>query len=219
MLSTPLILERLYGVPQRSRRRRFWQRLQQIQSRVGRWLSYQRWSAALAASAFALLSVVHGYYYNLLISLEYNVQAAQARIEAGQQRRNHIKRNLSQLLLFYARYEKEVMKNTTKLRSDGKTPDAADAETMGLLGRLFAVAEQYPNLQLTNTVEQFMTGVVNTESEIAHYIIGYNEAVNVYRTTKKTFPAKVFSAVLGFRDYSFYEPESRSVLEFKELKL
>jgi len=90
---------------------------------------------------------------------------------------------------------------------------------MGLLGRLNAVAEQYPNLHLTNTVEQFMTGVVNTESEIAGYIIEYNRTVNVYRTAKKTFPAKIFSAVLRFRDYPFYEPEDRGVLEFAELKL
>jgi LemA protein len=219
MLSTPLILERLYRVPRRRLRERLWRRLREASLKIGRWLEYQRWGLTLMATTILILSLAHGYYYNMLMSLESNLLAARAKIEAGQQRRNHIKRNLTHLAQFYARYEQEMMRDTTKLRADAQKSGAAAGDTMGLLGRLFAVAEQYPALHLTNTVEQFMTGVVNTESEIAAYIISYNEAVNIYRTAKTTFPARVFSAVLGFPDYPFYQPEDRKVLDFQELKL
>jgi LemA protein len=219
MLPTTLILERLYGVPRHSRSERFRRRVLAIQKNLARWLEHQRWGVALAASIFIILGLAHGYYYNMLFVLQSNVHAAQAKIEAGQQRRNHIKRNLVQLMRFYADYERQLMKDVTKMRGDAQKSAEPNGDAMGLLGRLNAVAEQYPSLHLTNTAEQFMTGVVNTESEIAGYIIDYNRTVNMYRTAKTTFPAKIFSAVLGFPDYSFYQPEDRSVLEFKELKL
>lgn len=215
MLSTPTILERLYRVPKRRRR----ERLLEIQQKIGRWLESQRWSAAVLISVTLIFCLAGGYYYNMLFSLESNVQAAHAKIEAGQQRRNHIKRNLVQLLLFYARYEQGLMKDLTAMRSQGQKSGDTGRDVMGLLGRLNAVAEQYPTLHLTNTVELFMNGTVATESEIASYIINYNETVNIYRTTKKSFPAKIFSAMLGFKDYPFYQPEDPKVLPFKELNL
>jgi LemA protein len=219
MLPTTLILERLYGVPRHTRRERLHRRFLALQKSLARWLDHQRWGVALGAAAFVIIGLAHGYYYNMLFMLESNVYTAQAKIEAGQQRRSHIKRNLVALMRFYAQYERELMKDVTQMRTDGGKAPEPEADAMGLLGRLNAVAEQYPNLHLTNTVEQFMTGVVNTESEIAGYIVNYNETVNVYRTAKQTFPAKIFSKVLGFRDHPFYQPEDRNVLEFKELKL
>jgi LemA protein len=219
MLSTTLILERLYRVPRRTRRERFRQRLLEIQSKLGRWLQHQSWTLALASSSIVIFFLALGYYYNLLFSLERNVQTAWARVEAGQQRRNHISRNLKELLRFYARYERELMLDVTKMRSDSRKSDDANGDAMGLLGRLNMLAEQYPNLHLTNTVQQVTTGMINTESEIAAYIIGYNETVNIYSTAINTFPAKIFSTVLGFRPYRFYEPEHPSVLLYKELEL
>lgn len=219
MLPTSLILERLYRVPRRTRRERLRRRWLLLQRSIGRWLESQSWGLAFAVSALVVLCLAHGYYYNQLFSLESNLQTAHAKIEAGQQRRSHIKRNLLRLMMFYAQYEQELMKDVTKMRVDREKPRAPDDDTMGLLSRLNVVAEQYPSLNLTNTVEQFLTGAVNTESEIAGYIINYNQTVNTYRTAKKTFPARIFSAVLGFPDYPFYEPEDRGVLPFKELNL
>lgn len=177
----------------------------------------------LAAVNVATLLVATAYYYNKLLALQFDVELARARIEAGEQRRNHVTRNLSQFVRFYARYESGVMHDATKLRVDGHAPSAAQPsanDTIGqLLGRLNAVAEQYPNLRLTNSVQLFTSVVVSTESEIAAYEISYNDAVNMYATALNTFPAKVFGKLLGFKRYPFYKPEEPATLPFKELQL
>jgi len=221
-VQTHLILERLYGAPRRSRRERLEQRLRALQRELGRWLEHQSWTLALGAASLAILIVATGFYYNRLLILEYDVQLARVQIEAGEQRRNHVTRNLTQLVRYYARHERELMKDITKLRIEqrAKAGGAESADgTAKLLGRLNIVAEQYPNLHLTNTVREFTTSVVNTESEIAAYIISYNAAVNIYTITLNTFPARVFGTLLRFRAYPFYKPPNSAGLAFQELKL
>jgi LemA protein len=217
-----LILERLYGAPRRSRRERLEQRLRALQREVGRWLEHQSWTLALAAASLAMLIVATGFYYNRLLILEYDVELARVQIEAGEQRRSHVTRNLTQLVRYYARHEKELMTDVTKLRNAqrGKAGALESADgTAQLLGRLNLVAEQYPSLHLTNTVQQFTTTIVNTESEIAAYIISYNAAVNIYSITLNTFPARVFGVLLRFHAHPFYKPRNSAALVFQELKL
>jgi LemA protein len=234
-VKTQFILERLYRVPRVTRRERFERRLRRLQKSVGRWLSSQSWSLALGAVGVVLLSSAHSFYYNMLLKMENNVLFTWSKVEAGQQKRNHVARNLTGLLRYYTHYETEILTNVTKLRTHpappeptpaqappsvpGKLPSGPDGADLGrLVGRLNMVAEQYPLLHLQDTVQQFMTSVVNSESEIAGYIIGYNESVTMYGTALHTFPARIFGKVLGFKDYPLYKPEQPSVLEFRELK-
>jgi LemA protein len=167
-----------------------------------------------------ILLMASGYYYNRLLLLEQDVKAAWANVEALQARRSHIRRNLTALLRYYAQYEQGLMTDLTKMRTDNREPTRGPPkeETVNdLLGRLNAVAEQYPNLQLTNTVQQITNSTINSETDIAFQIIRYNEVTNVYITALHTFPASVFGRVLGFRDHPLYKPES-SELGFVEMK-
>jgi LemA protein len=222
-VQTHLILERLYRLPRRSRRERLDRWARAFGGRLARWLEHESWTLALGIVSLggALLSA--GYYYNKLLVLEYDVQVSWARVEASQQKRSPVTRSLTQLLRYYTRYEEQLMKDVTKLRTD--RPGAADRpgvaeEGLGqLLGRLNAVAEQYPNLHLTHTVQQFTSTVVNMESEIASYIMGYNDAANAYSTALNTFPARLFGRVLGFQSYEFYKPEDPIALQYEDLAL
>ena len=221
-MHTHPILERLYGAPRRSRRDRLEQRLRALQREVGRWLKHQSFTLALGASSLAMLIVATAFYYNRLLTLQYDVELARVQIEAGEQRRSHVTRNLTQLVRYYARHERELMTDVTKLRNQQRA-QAGGPESIGgtaqLLGRLNLVAEQYPSLHLTNTIQQFTTSVVNTESEIAAYIIAYNAAVNIYSITLNTWPARVFGTLLRFHSYPFYKPQNSAGLVFQELKL
>jgi LemA protein len=222
VLQTQLILDRLYRVPRRSRRERLQQRWRQFRRTFARWLEYQSWSFALGTVSLVCLLLATAYYYNKLLTLEYEVQLAWARVEAGEQRRSHVTRNLANLLDYYTRHEKDLMKDVTKQRTaaGASSAGASNGEALGqILGRLNAVAEQYPNLQVTKAVQLFSTTVVNTESEIAFYIIGYNNAINTYTITLNTYPAKVFGKLLGFGQYRYYKPKDPARLAFQELKL
>jgi LemA protein len=220
VLRTQFILERFYKIPRKSRRVRF----REFQRKLGRWIAQESWGLALGAVTLVLLMLAHGYYYNVLMPLEQNVHFSWSKVEAGQQKRNHVGRNLTGLLRYYTHYEAEIMKDVTKLRTQEHSepgtqlagPDGNDLTHM--LGQLHVVAEQYPLLHLQDTVQEVMRAVVSSESEISGYIIGYNEAVTVYATTLHRFPASVFGRILGFKDYQFYNPEQPAILDFAELK-
>jgi LemA protein len=216
-----LILERLYGVQAVPWRTRIKLRARAIKSRLADWARHERWSMMLAAASVLLVVLAHAYYYNTLLMLEQNVKTAWTKVEAGQQKRNHVMRNVTALLQFYTRYEQDLMKDIATLRGKARqeAPASDSAEPSKALGRLNAVAEQYPNLHLTSTVQQVTSAVVSTESEIAAYIIFYNDTATIYRTALNTFPTKIFGKILGFQQYPLYTPESPAVLKFMELTL
>jgi LemA protein len=225
-VQTNTILERLYGVrPQRYRRSGVIVVLRRARYRAINWVLRHSLKMIVAATLIATWAWSHIYYYNYLIDLEFNAQAAWAQIEATSEKRNHIQRDLRQLLLYYANYESRLMtgvvelrngRTRRKLRADEVPPEPSLGE---MLGRIDALAEQYPNLHLTSTVERFSQAVVASEAEVALRIMEYNNSVNMYTTALNTYPGKVFGKTLGFESMDFYQPKDRSVLEYRELEL
>lgn len=213
-METLPILERLYRLPARKLKR----------PRPLRWFvrralaKIQRYTTGLAIASVGLAVWIasHIYYYNMLIDLESNVTTARAQVEVAQQRRNHIQRNLTQLLRYYARYERDVLKDVTGMRTEKKPePKTAGADA---LARLDAVAEQYPNLQLNNTVQQMSESIVNSETNVAARTAEYNDAVNIYTNVLHQFPGNIFGKILGFQSYDYFETDDRSVLEYREVQ-
>jgi LemA protein len=211
-----LILERIYRLPEprpgmvqrwvRRVTRRFWNSVREHTTRL-----------AVGSTVFAVWILGHIYYYNRLYDLEANVLTARAQIQAAEQRRGHVGKNLTRLVQFYARYESGLMKELTDVRAK-KAPPTEPAAMQSMLGRLDAVAEQYPNLNLTKTVEHFSESIVATETEIAQRIMAYNDAVNIYTTMLGQFPANIFGRPLGFRPHDFYQPPDPAQLDFREVQ-
>lgn len=213
-MNTLPILERLYRLPARKLRRprpfRWMLRraLDRLQTNAG--------GLTIAALGFALWIFSHVYYYNLLLDLESNVTTARAQIEVAQERRNHVQRNLMQLLRFYARYERDVLKDLTVVRKGEKAPEQ-QVDPATALARLDAVAEAYPSLQLTKTVQQFSEAIVASESNIEARASEYNQAVNVYINALHQFPGNLFGPIMGFEDHDYYAPADRAALEYREI--
>jgi LemA protein len=160
--------------------------------------------------------ISHIYYYNLLLDEQSNVQTARAQIEVAEQRRNHVQRNLLQLLRYHATYEHQVLKEVTAMRKPEKSD--APASPMEALARLNAVAEQYPNLGLNQTVQQFSQSTIESETLVATRIAQYNDAVNIYSNTLTQFPGNIFGHLMGFQNESYFTPSDQSVLEYRELQ-
>jgi LemA protein len=220
-METAEILRRLYGVRTSKRRRPFRAALE-LRRRVVRWVRRHNWSLTLIALGVGLWTLTHIYYYNNLISLQFDVEAARAQIEATEQKRSHIQRNVVSLLRFYEDYERRLTTDITELRAhaDNPPPDAPGDEPLGaLIGRLNAVAEAYPALRLTEIVQRFVEAVVSIESEIAIRIAQYNTAVNVYTTVMRQFPGLLFARSLGLEEPSFWKPEEPEHLRYRELTL
>ncbi|MDH5674059.1 MAG: LemA family protein [Myxococcales bacterium] len=241
-METERILERLYGIGKKPPRPTLavrvanaLERLQRNSRMTAQRLSRYNMHLTLGALAFACWVGSHVYFYNYLINLEFGVKVAWAQVEASQQKRNHIQRNIRRLLLYYADYERRTMGELTELRTGrraepaGQDPTAspppsaaatqADKSLEDLLGRLSVVAEQYPALQLQQTVDRFSQAVINSETEITQRIMGYNTAVNIYTSALAQFPGRIYGTMLGFELYEFYVPDAEDTLDYREVKL
>jgi len=216
-MDTRLILARLYGQERRPRR---WRRLvRAMKRRVTSWVQDRTTHLAFGTILFAVWGLGHFWYYNRLTTLEFNAKVGWAQVEAAQQRRNHVQRNLVRLVNFYADYERTTMKDLTVLRTE--EPESAQSPAApapgGLLGRLDAVAENYPALNLGASVQLLSKAVLDSETDVANSIKTYNLAVNQYTTVLHQFPGRLFGRPMGFETIDFYTPEDQSVLEYEEL--
>lgn len=89
------------------------------------------------------------------------------------------------------------------LTSAGKTPPAQ--ASLPALGQLLAVAEQYPQLKLSQNFDSLMAALVDVEKDLAMERIKYNESANTYSTTYITFPANVYAWVFRFEIQPYFE--------------
>lgn len=216
-MDTRLILARFYRQERRPNRLR--RMVKMAKRRLQDWVQDRTTHILLGALLFTVWGVAHFWYYNRLTTLEFNAKVGWAQVEAAQQRRNHVQRNLIRLVNFYAEYERNTMRDLTVLRTEKRESAlATEAEPPeALLGRLDAVAENYPNLNLGATVQLLSQAVLDSETDVANSIRAYNLAVNNYTTVLHQFPGRLFGGPMGFETIEFYTPEDQSVLEYREL--
>lgn len=89
------------------------------------------------------------------------------------------------------------------LTNGGKTPPAQ--ASLPALGQLLAVAEQYPQLKLSQNFDSLMAALVDVEKDLAMERIKYNESANTYSTTYITFPANVYAWIFRFEIQPYFE--------------
>lgn len=203
-METPLILERLYRLPARRKQRR--RLMKALKRGLARWVQRHTSRLTVGSLVVGALIATHVYYYNKLTTLQYDVETARAQIEVAQQKRNHVRRDLTHLVDYYAHYEKNVLKEVTTIRAEHEK-EAPATSSKALLAQLNAVAEQYPALDLEKSVHMFSDISTQIENEIAKRTETYNNAVNNYTTVLHSFPGDVFGGMLGFHDFPFYRPE------------
>ena len=176
-------------------------------------------SAALIALAVGagivliLLFWVMG-IYNQLVSLKNRVDNAFAQIEVQLKRRYDLIPNLVETVKGYMSHERETLEGVIQARNQalsglnqasGHTDDAAAFKELagaeqalgGALGRLFALAEAYPDLKANENMAQLTEELTSTENKVAFARQAYNDMVTAYNTFRQSFPAVLFAASFG----------------------
>lgn len=160
-----------------------------------------------------------GCSYNKFVSQEETIKTQWAQVESQLQRRNDLIPNLVETVKGYASHETAVFKDIADARArmmSAQTPsdkiEAAKQETSAL-GRLFAIAENYPQLKANEQFNRLMDELAGTENRINTARMRYNEAIQAYNTSRRSFPGNITAGIFGFKEYPLFEaaPEAKQV--------
>lgn len=175
---------------------------------------------AIIGGVVALVVVYFWSLYNGLVSLKTQIEEAWSQIDIQLKRRADLIPNLVSTVKGYAKHEKGVFSEVTKARTAlmgaKSLPDKAEASNMltGALGKLFAVAENYPQLKANENFIQLQKELSDTEDKVAYSRQYYNSVVNDYNIKIRTFPNTLFNEMMGFTEKEFFatgEEDRKSV--------
>src|ERR671932_981790 len=169
---------------------------------------------AIAASLLLALFVV--VLYNRLVRLRNRTENAWAQVDVQLQRRRDLIPNLVETVKGYAGHERSTFEEVTAARTSAQqartVEQHAEAENVltAAIGRLFAVAEAYPQLRATENFQQLQSELDETEDKIAVARQLYNDAVLSYDTARETVPTSVVAGMLAFEPKRYFEIDERS---------
>ncbi len=153
--------------------------------------------------------------YNKFYSLKNSAEATIGQIRVAMKKRLDMIEQLLGSVKSYAGFEKETLEKITRLRTEVATSQTrdlnnVDKESRTILGNLFAVAENYPDLKTSTTVTSLMDGVKNVEEEIARQRYTYNNIAQQYNIMQDTIPSAFVARLVGLArlDYLKFEEES-----------
>lgn len=164
-----------------------------------------------------LLALVVGFSlvgrYNSLVTANENINSSWAQVENVLQRRADLIPNLVETVKGYAAHEKEIFEQVAEARgrlAGAASPAEATAANAGLssaLGRLLAIAENYPDLKANENFIRLQDELAGTENRIAVERRRYNDAVREFNTSVKRFPNNLLAGMLGFAEREYFEAE------------
>jgi LemA protein len=157
--------------------------------------------------------------YNRLVRYRNRVDNAWAQVDVQLKRRWDLIPNLVETVKGYAAHERGTFEAVTEARAAaqraGTTDERAQAEGLlgQALGRLFAVAEAYPQLQADENFRQLQSELAETENRIAVSRQIFNDTVLTYNNAIQTFPAVVIAGWFHFSAREFFEVEDQAARE------
>ncbi len=152
--------------------------------------------------------------YNRLVRQRNQVQASWAQIDVQLRRRYDLIPNLVETVKGYAAHERGTLEAVVAARTSAITAagtpglaDRADAENVltQALGRLFALAEAYPDLKANQNFAALQAELTRTEDKIAYARQFYNSAVQTLNTSVQSIPTNLIAGLGGFRAMDFFE--------------
>jgi LemA protein len=168
-----------------------------------------------------LVLIVGGYLwatYNGLVRLNVRVDEAWSDITVQLKRRADLIPNIVEAVKGYAAHEKQVFENVTAARAatmGATTPGeaaAVEGQFQTALKSLFAVAENYPQLQASQNYLHLQGELVDTENKIQASRRFYNGGVRELNMKIKVFPNTLFVRGLGFSEREFFEVDEPSAI-------
>jgi LemA protein len=170
----------------------------------------------------AVLAIWIVQMYNNLVNLRNRVRNGFSQIDVQLTRRYDLIPNLVEAVKGYMKHERETLEAVINARNsavaglkqaaaDPSNPEAikalAAAETTlgGTLGRLFALAEAYPDLKANENMIQFQEELASTENKVAFARQAFNDAVMSFNNACENFPSNIVARNFGFKLAEFLE--------------
>ena len=162
--------------------------------------------------------------YNRLVELRNRFKNAFSQIDVQLKRRYDLIPNLVETAKGYLKHERQTLEAVIVARNQASTAaqraaaapgdatamrDLAGAESAlgGALGRMFALAEAYPDLKSNTTMNQLSEELSSTENKVAFARQAYNDAVMAYNTGREIFPTSIIAGATGFAEARLWEIE------------
>ena len=166
-----------------------------------------------------LIALIFIVYYNRFITLENRIDNSLSQIDVQLKKRVDLVPNLISAVKGYAKHEKGIMKDVTDARKafmSAKTFEGkvrAGAELEGVIGRLFLIAENYPQLRANENFLQLLQELAAIEDKVAYARQHYNDSILSYNNLTKRFPGMMFASVYGKTSKKYLEipKEERAV--------
>ena len=169
------------------------------------------WVVVIAIALAVLIGLLLVTMYNRLVRLRNRVANAWSQVDVQLRRRYDLIPNLIESVKGYAAHEREVFEDVTKARAAARDAsgvrDQADAENAvsRTLGKLLAVAENYPDLKANQNFLALQEELTGTESKIAYARQFYNDEVASLNTRIQSFPSSVIARAGSFQPREFFE--------------
>jgi LemA protein len=176
------------------------------------------------AVGFLILFGIIGIYNGLVVSRN-RFQNAFAQIDVQLKRRYDLIPNLVECVKAYMGHEKETLEAVIRARNAAYTagqkaagspgdPEAmkalnqAEGQLGGALGRLFAVAEAYPDLKANQNMVALQEELTSTENKIGFARQAFNDAATAYNNQRQVFPGVLVAGLFGFTPATLLETEA-----------
>ncbi len=173
--------------------------------------------------------------YNGLVQLRNIFKNAFSQIDVQLKRRHDLIPNLVETAKAYMAHESGTLEAVIAARNGAESArqaaaanpgdaaslqklGAAEAGLGGVLGRLFAVSEAYPDLKANQNMMQLTEELTTTENKVAFSRQAYNDSVLAYNNKREVFPNIFFAGIFGFAEGALFEIESPAEREAPEVK-
>jgi LemA protein len=157
--------------------------------------------------------------YNRLVRFRNRSENAWAQVDVQLKRRADLIPNLVETVKGYASHERETFDEVTRARTAAQQAQGvaqqAQAENVltAAIGRLFAVAEAYPQLRASENFQQLQGELTETEQKIAISRQVYNDTVLTYDNALESVPTNVVAGMFGFEKRPYFELDEPAARE------
>ncbi len=156
-----------------------------------------------------VIALIFLYYFNKLVVLGNRIDNSLSQIDVQLKRRADLIPNLVETVKGYAKHEKSIMAEVTKARQAlvsaknlvGRVK--ADGVLENALGRLFAIAENYPDLKANTNFLELQRELSTTEDRVAYSRQFYNDNILSFNNLCATFPGNFFASIFGKKQKEF----------------
>ena len=174
-------------------------------------------------AAAALIVITFIVFYNRFAVLSNRIDNSLSQIDVQLKRRADLIPNLIESVKGYMKHEKSAIDSVTEARKalmgakDLPSRIKANDKLEGFLGKLFAIAENYPDLKANTTFLKLQEELTSTEDRIAYSRQFYNDSILSYNNACTTFPGKFFASIYSRKEKEYIKiaPAEREPVKVK----